>query len=130
MNLAAGAFIAGAASRLLPPSIPFRFFGAAVAYHLLAWIALFDGAQSVPRFAGGLGWPLAALHLVTLGVLAMTAIGASLQLLPVATRQPVRSQRWPALIWRVYTPGVAAVALGMGMAAPRLLAGGAGGAGG
>jgi hypothetical protein len=125
MKLAAGAFIAGAASRLLPPSIPFRFFGAAVAYHLLAWIALFAGAQSVPQFTGGLGWPLAALHLVTLGVLAMTAIGASLQLLPVATRQPVRSKRWPALIWWLYTPGVAAVALGMGMPEPRLLAGGA-----
>jgi hypothetical protein len=83
------------------------------------------GAQGVPRFAGGLGWPLAALHLLTLGVLAMTAIGASLQLLPVATRQPVRSKRWPALIWWLYTPGVAAVALGMGMPAPRLLAGGA-----
>ena len=125
MKLGAGAFIAGAASRLLPPSIPFRFFGAAVVYHLLAWIALFAGAQGVPRFAGGLGWPLAALHLVTLGVLAMTAIGASLQLLPVATRQPVRSKRWPAMIWWLYTPGVAAVALGMGMPAPRLLAGGA-----
>jgi hypothetical protein len=125
MKLGAGAFIAGAASRLLPPSIPFRFFGATVVYHLLAWIALLAGAQSVPRFAGGLGWPLAALHLLTLGVLAMTAIGASLQLLPVATRQPVRSKRWPALIWWLYTPGVAAVALGMGMPAPRLLAGGA-----
>jgi hypothetical protein len=125
MKVAAGAFIAGAASRLLPPSIPFRFFGAAVVYHLLAWLALFAGAQGVPRFAGGLGWPLAALHLLTLGVLAMTAIGASLQLLPVATRQPVRSKRWPAMIWWLYTPGVAAVALGIGMPAPRLLAGGA-----
>jgi hypothetical protein len=125
MKLSAGAFIAGAASRLLPPSIPFRFFGAAVVYHLFAWIALLAGAQGVPGFAGGLGWPLAALHLLTLGVLAMTAIGASLQLLPVATRQPVRSKRWPALIWWLYTPGVAAVALGMGMPAPRLLAGGA-----
>ncbi len=125
MKLAAGAFIAGAASRLLPPSIPFRFFGAAVAYQFFAWIALFAGAQNVPRFGGGLGWPLAALHLVTLGVLVMTAIGASLQLLPVATRQPVRSKRWPAIIWWLYTPGVAAVALGMGVPAPPLLAGGA-----
>ncbi|HEX5865555.1 MAG TPA: hypothetical protein VF014_15095 [Casimicrobiaceae bacterium] len=125
MKLAAGVLLAGAASRLLPASIPFRFFGAAVAYHLLAWIALSADAQSVPRFAGGLGWPLAALHLVTLGVLAMTAIGASLQLLPVATRQPVLSKRWPAAIWWLYTPGVAAVALGMGIPAPRLLAGGA-----
>jgi hypothetical protein len=125
MRLAAGAFIAGAASRLLPPSIPFRFFGAAVAYQLLAWIALFVGAQGVPRFSGGLGWPLAALHLVTLGVLVMTAIGASLQLLPVATRRPVPSKWWPALIWWLYTPGVAAVAVGMGVPAPPLLAGGA-----
>ena len=98
MRLAAGAFMGGAVSRLLPASIPFRFFGAAVVYHLLAWIALGADPQGVPRFAGGLGWPLAALHLVTLGVLAMTAIGASLQLLPVATRQPVLSRRWPAAI--------------------------------
>lgn len=125
MRLAAGTFIAGAASRLLPPSIPFRFFGAAVAYQLLAWIALWAGAPSVPRFSGGLGWPLAALHLLTLGVLVMTAIGASLQLLPVATRQPVRSKRWPALIWWLYTPGVAALAVGMGVPAAPLLAGGA-----
>lgn len=125
MKLAAGAFMAGAASRLLPASIPFRFFGAAVVYHLLAWITLAADAPSVPRFAGGLGWPLAALHLVTLGVLAMAAIGASLQLLPVATRQAVLSKRWPAAIWWLYTPGVAAVALGMGISSPRLLAVGA-----
>ena len=125
MKQAGGAFLAGATSRLLPPSIPFRFFGAAVAFHLLAWIALFAGAEGAPRFAGGLGWPLAALHLVTLGVLAMTAIGASLQLLPVATRRSVGSARWPAAIWWLYTPGVAALALGMGTGAPMLLAGGA-----
>ena len=106
----AGAFLSGATSRLLPASIPLRFFGAAIASHLLAWLALLAGSEAMPRFAGGLGWTLAALHLVTLGVLAMTAIGASLQLLPVATRQPVGSIRWPALIWWLYTPGVAAVA--------------------
>jgi hypothetical protein len=65
------------------------------------------------------------LHLVTLGVLAMAAIGSSLQLLPVATRQPVRSRHWPAAIWWLYTPGVAAVAIGMGTGATRLLAVGA-----
>ena len=125
MKLAAGSFLGGATSRLLPASIPFRYFGAAVAYHLLAWLALLAGADGFPRFIGGLGWPLAALHLVTLGVLVMTAIGASLQLLPVATRQPVRSTRWPAAIWWLYTPGVAAVALGMGAGVPLLLAVGA-----
>jgi len=122
---AAGAFLGGATSRLLPVSIPFRFFGAAVAYHLLAWVALLAGAEGVPGFVGGLGWPLAALHLVTLGVLVMTAIGASLQLLPVATRQPVPSTRWPAAIWWLYTPGVAAVALGMGLGLTLLMAAGA-----
>jgi hypothetical protein len=125
VKLAAGAFLAGASSRLLPVSIPFRFFGAAVAYHLLAWLALLAGIGAAPAFAGGLGWSLAALHLVTLGVLAMAAIGASLQLLPVATRQPVRFRRWPAAIWWLYTPGVAALALGMGTGGTRLLAVGA-----
>jgi hypothetical protein len=117
----AGVFLADATSRLLPVSIPFRFFGAALVYHLLAWLALLAGSAGVPRFAGGLGWPLAALHLVTLGVLVMTAIGASLQLLPVATRQPLRSVRWAAAIWWLYTPGVAGVALGIGSATPPLL---------
>ncbi len=120
-----GAFLVGATSRLLPLSIPLRFFGAAIAFHLLAWLALLAGSQRLPRFVGGLDWPLAALHLVTLGVLVMTALGASLQLLPVATRQPVRSTRWPAVIWAVYTPGVAAVALGMGLGRPAWLGAGA-----
>ncbi|MDP3085760.1 MAG: hypothetical protein Q8N44_19010, partial [Rubrivivax sp.] len=118
---APGAFLGGARSRLLPLSIPFRFFGAAVAFHLLAWLALLAGADELPRFRGGLGLPLAALHLVTLGVLVMTAIGASLQLLPVATRQPVRSLRSAALVWWLYTPGVAALAAGMAGALPWLL---------
>ncbi len=112
----------------MPASIPAARFFAALRggqLTLFAWIALLAGSGTLPRFAGGLGWTLAALHLVTLGVLGMTAIGASLQLLPVATRQPVRSMRWPVLIWWLYTPGVAALALGMGVASPPLLAIGA-----
>jgi hypothetical protein len=119
-----GIALSGATSRLLPRSIPFRFFGTAVALHVCAWIALLAGAASAPRFAGGLGWPLAALHLATLGVLVMTAIGASLQLLPVATRQPVRWPRAAAAIWWLYTPGVVAATLGMGCALPALLVAG------
>lgn len=115
----------GAKGRLLPRSIPFRYFGAAVVYHVLAWIALLAGAQGSTGFAGGLGWPLASLHLATLGVLAMAAIGASLQLLPVATRQPVRWRHGPAAVWWLYTPGVALVAIGMGFVKPPALAVGA-----
>ncbi len=76
-------------------------------------------------FGGGLGWPLAALHLVTLGVLGMTALGAGAQLLPVATRQPAPGPRWLAAIWWLYTPGVALLALGMGWPQPQWLAAGA-----
>ena len=120
-RLPAGAFLGGAKSRLLPPSIPLRFFGAAVAFHLVAWLTLLAGAAELPDFAGGPGPVLAALHLVTLGVLVMSAIGASLQLLPVATRQPVGAKtRAPAAIWWLYTPGVALLALGMGAVLPWL----------
>jgi hypothetical protein len=92
---------------------------------VLAWVALLAGAGAAAGFGGGLGWPLAALHLVTLGVLVMTVLGASLQLLPVATRQPLHSQRGPAVIWWLFTPGTAAVALGMGLPEPELLVAGA-----
>lgn len=120
-----GSFLGGAIGRLLPASIPFRYFGAAAVFHVAAWIALLAGADAAPRYRGGLGWTLAALHLITLGVLTMTAIGASLQLLPVATRQAVRSRHAPALVFWLYAPGVAAAALGMGLPSVPLLATGA-----
>lgn len=121
----AGGFLAGAGSRLLPASLPLRFFAAGVVFHALAWLALLAGAADWPGWHGGLGWPLAALHLITLGTLLCCAIGASLQLLPVATRQPVRSQRLMAALWWAYVPGVALLALGMGRAEPQWMAAGA-----
>lgn len=121
----AATFLGNARSRLLPASIPLRFFGAAAVFHLLAWLALLAGAADVPHFAGGLGLPLAALHLVTLGVLAMTAIGASLQLLPVATRQAVGRPGAIAALWWAYTPGVALLTTAMAIGQPVPLAAGA-----
>jgi hypothetical protein len=118
-------FLGGAKSRLLPASVPFRFFFAATAFQLVAWLLVIAGAGDLPSFAGGLGWPPAALHAVTLGVLVMTAIGASLQLLPVATRQPVTSGRAPALLWWLFTPGVAVVVASMALASPIGLGAGA-----
>ena len=120
----AGAFLGGASGRLLPASIPLRFFGAAVAYHVLGWLVLVVAPGDWMAFRGGLGWPLAALHLFTLGVLGMTALGAAAQLLPVATRQAPVGARALACIWGLYTPGVALLALGMGLALPALLAAG------
>ncbi len=105
MTLAAR-FLGGAKSRLLPASIPFRYFTAAVSFHVLAWLVLFAAADELPGFIGGPGNVLAAIHLLTLGVLVMTAMGAAFQLLPVATRRPL-AQTWPARVsfW-LLTPGI------------------------
>ena len=120
-----GSFLSGATGRLLPASVPFRYFGAATLFHLAAWLLLLITADAWPGWHGGLGWPLATLHLITLGTLLASAIGASLQLLPVATRQPVRWPRLPALLWWLYVPGVALLVCGMGTARVDWLAAGA-----
>lgn len=105
--------LTGARDRLLPASVPFSFFGAAVVFHVLGWVALLRGAALVPGHAGGPGPVLAAIHLITLGVLALTAMGAACQLLPVATREPLW-RVWPARLslW-LMVPGVALLAWGM-----------------
>jgi len=109
----AGSFLGGAKDRLLPVSIPFRFFLGAAAFQVLAWAVLFLGAADLPDFTGGTGAILAAIHLLTLGVLALTAMGASYQLLPVVTRQPL-ARTWPArLSFWLIAPGVAVLTYGM-----------------
>jgi hypothetical protein len=119
-----GLFMAGAKSRLLPLSVPFRFFAAAAAYHVAAWAVLVLAADDLLSFRGGPGLVLAAIHLLTLGVLAMTAIGASLQLLPVATRRPVGAV-WPChLVFWLLAPGVGLLAFGMATLEPLALGGG------
>ncbi|MFV0514828.1 MAG: hypothetical protein ACK5MY_14560 [Jhaorihella sp.] len=114
MSMATG-FLTGAKDRLLPASVPFRFFIAASQFHVLAWAALFWGADQAPGFVGGTGPVLAAIHLLTLGVFAMTAIGASYQLLPVATRKPL-AHVWPTkLSFWLFLPGVAVLTAGMAL---------------
>jgi hypothetical protein len=112
-------------SRLLPMSLPFRYFGAAAAFQLAAWGVLFVFADELASFEGGLGPVFAALHLVTLGVLAMTAIGATLQLLPVATRQPVRALWAVKLVWWTLVPGILAFTAAAGSYRAELIGPGA-----
>ena len=106
-------FLAGAQSRLLPVSVPFRFFIAGALFHLVSWVLVALNPGAVIDFTGGLGFGLAAIHALTLGVLVMTAIGASLQLLPVATRRTAQA------IWRIriitvlYMGGVPVLVWGM-----------------
>lgn len=132
MTLAA-TFLGGAKSRLLPASIPFRFFAMAAAFHVLMWLVLLVGAAHATSFRGGLGPGLAALHILTLGVLVTTAIGASAQLLPVATRRslvavwPIRTTFWllasglPVLVFGMYSAAVAVTAVGAVLATFGLL---------
>lgn len=120
--IAAAGFLGGAKSRLLPRSIPFRFFAAAAVFHVLTWLSLVVGASQAVSFRGGLGPALASVHLLTLGVLTMTAIGASVQLLPVATRRTLHAV-WPIkLIFWLTMPGLMALVTGMHMGEPAILA--------
>ncbi|MBM3556535.1 MAG: hypothetical protein FJX47_13395 [Alphaproteobacteria bacterium] len=120
-----GSFLGGAHGRLLPPTIPFRFFLAAALYHLAFWIALAVFAEDAIGFRGGPGPMLGVLHLLTLGVLALAAMGAGYQLLPVATAVPMRA-RWPMTLssW-LAIPGVAVLVAGMGLAHHETMAAGA-----
>ncbi len=124
-RMAAGAFLGGARARLLPISIPFRYFVAGSVFLTAFWLGLAMFGAEVPEFDGGLGPPLAVIHLLTLGVFAMTGMGATLQLLPVATLQALAAL-WPArtFAW-VMVPGVAVLAWGMGSGEPVALTGGA-----
>ncbi len=121
----AGSFLGGAKNRLLPASVPFRFFLAASGFQILAWAMLFVGAPDLAGYVGGTGPVLAAIHLLTLGVLALVAMGASYQLLPVVTRRPL-ARTWPAKLsfWAV-APGTLLLAYGMaGTVQPAMLFGG------
>lgn len=115
-------FLGGAKGRLLPAALIFRYFASAVLFHVLAWIALFFAAPTLITQRGGLGWPLAALHLITLGVLVMTAVATSLQLLPVASRQAVSERQWPYdLVWVLLNFGVIALSSAMAWRLPAWL---------
>ena len=118
-------FAAGARSRLLPVSVPMRYFGAAVAFQVLAWAMLLAASEPLSSFRAGLGPVFAALHAVTLGVLALAAVGASLQMLPVATRQPVRSIAAAKLAWWLLVPGLLLFTGGAAAYRPQLMASGA-----
>lgn len=64
-------------------------------------------------FRGGPSSTLAAVHLLTLGVLVTTSIGASVQLLPVATRRPIAAV-WPIkLVFWLVVPGTVLLTGGM-----------------
>jgi len=107
-----GPNLSGAQQRLLPESIPMRFFGTAVACHVLAWLGLALTAEDVAGFVGGPGPVLAGVHVLTLGVLVMTAMGASLQMLPVALGRPAPSTTACNVTYWLLVPGGALLVYG------------------
>lgn len=115
-----------AAQRLLPEGVPVRFFGTAVVSHILAWLAIAVHAEEFPGFVGGIGPGLAAVHLLTIGVLTMTAMGASLQMLPVALGGQGPSSRICNVIFAAILVGGIGVICGMAMRETLLLLVGAG----
>jgi hypothetical protein len=125
MTLAA-TFLGGAKSRLLPPSVPFRFFAAAAVFHMLLWLVLLLAAGNATSFAGGYGPALAAVHLLTLGVLTTTAIGAATQILPVVTRRPLTDVWLVKLVFWLTVPGMIVLIAGMYAAQKHALLAGVG----
>ncbi len=124
MATGATTFLGSASERLLPLSLPFRFFGAAIVFHIATWAMLAAAAGEVAEYRGGGGPVLAAIHLLTLGVFAMTAMGASLQLLPVATLQGFAAPRLISLIWWLFSLGTVTLSAGMFQVWHQAMAGG------
>lgn len=120
-----GTILMGAQTRLLPVSVPFRHFLAAVILQPLLWVAVAAAAETIGGFRGGAGPATAAIHVLTLGVFAMTAMGAAGQLLPVATGVahrslvPLRVASW------LFVPGLAVLLVGFYTAGPMTMVAGA-----
>lgn len=114
----------GAEQRLLHPSVPAAFFGFALLAQVAFWVLLALAADQLPGFTGGIGPVLAAVHMLTVGVLVMTAAGATLQILPVATLQTA-PPAW--LGWAIFLPlagGAVLLSAGFLRFDPHLLAAG------
>ncbi|MFO1128739.1 MAG: hypothetical protein U1E66_09980 [Rhodospirillales bacterium] len=117
--------LGGAKQRLLPERIPALFFGTAIFAHIFAWAALIPVADQWPTFAGGPGPVLAAVHILTLGVFLCTAMGASLQMLPVILAQPATNGRVCYAIFATLTAGAVLLVSGFAAIDTTLIAAGA-----
>ncbi|MDG4603764.1 MAG: hypothetical protein P9C48_14370 [Defluviicoccus sp.] len=113
--------LGGAKQRLLAERIPALFFGTAVIAHVITWAALAAVAHDLPSFAGGPGPVLAAVHTLTLGVLVTTAIGASLQMLPVALGHPAPAEGVCLVIFGTLVTGAVLLITGFALTSVTLM---------
>jgi hypothetical protein len=90
-----------AGGRLSPPLIHFT---TAVLFLLIFAGALFWGRGKLLGFSFEARWALGLAHLLTLGVITMTMMGALGQLLPVVWLVPANDvQRWMRPAWALFT---------------------------
>ena len=116
--------LGGAQHLLLPERVPMQFFGTAVVGHVFAWLGLAITADDLADFGGGPGPVLAAVHVLTLGVLVPTAMGASLQMLPVALGRPAPAARICDAVFWLTVPGALTLISGFATASrPAIIAG-------
>jgi hypothetical protein len=111
---------------LPPPWVPLRFLLTAPWFGMAAGLLL---AWSGPHALASRWSPatLALTHLLTLGVLTMTMLGALLQMLPVVAGLRPGGPGWaPAALWLALCGGTLGLAAGLGLSSPAWL--GAGGA--
>lgn len=86
-------------------SVPYRYIAAAtIALAVFAALLPFEREALVGLFATPR--TLFLVHLVTLGWITMTVVGASLQLVPVALQVPVASERLAGLVFYFLLPGL------------------------
>jgi hypothetical protein len=117
--------LGGAKQRLLPERIPALFFGTAVFAHIIAWAALIIVADDWPWYAGGPGPVLAAVHVLTLGVLVCTAFGASLQMLPVILARSAAGEGICLAMFGALAAGAGGLITGFATIDAAIVAGGA-----
>jgi hypothetical protein len=104
--------LGGAQQRLLPEVIPSCFFATAVIAHGLAWAGIAVAADQLIHYAGGPGPAAAVVHVLTLGVLLSTAMGASVQMLPVALGTPAPAARACAAAYGLLIAGASLLIAG------------------
>ena len=121
----AGLKLGGAAQRLLPEMVPLRFFGVALFAHAAAWAGLVVFADEVSGFHGGPGPMLGVQHLVAVGVLLATAMGASFQMLPVAFALLPPPSWLCDLAFTLLVAGGAGLISGFALFLPEMMIGGA-----
>ena len=108
--------IRGLQTALAPSlSLPLRFFITAIAALLIAMglMVMFPGPFTLPYFR--LLVPLSLAHIMALGFITMTIMGAIYQIVPVALQVPIFSEGLGKIHYWLYTPGVVIFATGLAL---------------